>query len=214
MRRSALSSICLVALLFIGLTAPTAMADKDHQANATVSFGAWQTPLPPPAQPPETEPLDRFPPSLSNDRLRNEHQLIPHKVKIKAGGSVNFIISGFHQPIVYDDGTRPKGIDVDQTPPTTTTGPTPAPAVVLIDDPINRIYRGQDPSLQPLERASSLKPTAEFLQDRVEVVFFPKPGKYLVIYGIRGHFVNDGMFGFVNVLPATDDEAEDEEEED
>jgi hypothetical protein len=211
MRRSALSSICLVALLFIGLVAPMAVADKDRQANASVSFGAWQTG--PASGPPPVDELDRFPPSLSNDRLRNEHQLIPNRVKIKAGGAVNFIIGGFHQPIVYDDGTQPEDIDVDQTPPTTTTGPTPSPAVVLIDDPINRIYRGQDPSLQPLERASSLKPTPEFLQDRVEAVFFPKPGKYLVICGIRGHFVNDGMFGFVNVLPAKDDEAEDEEEE-
>jgi len=32
-------------------------------------------------------------------------------------------------------------------------------------------------------------------------VFFPKPGIYLVICGIRAHFVNDGMFGFVTVLP-------------
>ena len=77
--------------------------------------------------------------------------------------------------------------------------------MVLIDDPTNRIYRGQDPSLQPLERASSLKPVPEFLQDRVEVVFFPKPGKYLVICGIRGHFVNDGMFGFVEVREDDDD---------
>jgi hypothetical protein len=210
MRRSALSSICLVALLFIGLAAPMAVADKDRQANASVSFGAWQT-GPAPGPPPVDE-LDRFPPSLSNDRFRNEHQLIPKRVKIKAGGAVNFIIGGFHQPIVYDDGTQPEDIDVDQIPPITTTGPTPSPAVVLIDDPINRIYRGLDPSLQPLERASSLKETPEFFQDRVEVVFFPKPGKYLVICGIRGHFVNDGMFGFVNVLPAKDDEAEDEEE--
>jgi hypothetical protein len=205
MRHSTLSIICLVAMLFIGLAAPLAMADDGRRANATVSFGSWQTPLPPPAVPPETDPLDRFPPSLSNDRLRNEHQLIPHKVKIKAGGAVNFIISGFHQPIVYDAGTQPRDIDADQTPPTTTTGPTPSPAVVLIDDPTNRIYRGQDPSLQPLERASSLKPVPEFLQDRVEVVFFPKPGKYLVICGIRGHFVNDGMFGFVEVREDGDD---------
>jgi hypothetical protein len=204
MRRSTLSSICLVALLFIGFAAPMAMADKDHQANATISFGAWQTgPAP---GPPEVDELDRFP-NLS-PRDRNEHQLIPHRVKIKAGGAVNFIIGGFHQPIVYDNKTKPDDIDEDLT--TTTTGPTPSPAVVLINDPKNRIYRGLDPSLQPLDRGS---PPA-FLQDRVEVVFFPKPGKYLVICGIRGHFVNDGMFGFVKVLPAEDEEAEDEEEED
>jgi hypothetical protein len=77
--------------------------------------------------------------------------------------------------------------------------------VVLIDDPDHRIYRGQDPSLQPLERASSLKPTPEFLQDRVEVVWFPKPGTYLVICGVQGHFVNDDMFGFVKVEEEDDD---------
>jgi plastocyanin len=172
------------------------MADDGSPAKATVSFGQWLT----------DPPLDRFPPSPSNDRLRNEHQLIPHQVKIKAGGAVNFIISGLHQPIVYDDGIRP--VDVKTAVginTTTTTGPTPSPAVVLIDDPDHRIYRGQDPSLQPLERASSLKPIPEFLQDRVEVVFFPNPGTYLVICGVHGHFVNDGMFGFVKVEEEDDD---------
>jgi plastocyanin len=173
-----------------------AMADDDSPANATVSFGQWRT----------DPPLDRFPPSLSNDRLRNEHHLIPHKVNIKAGGAVNFIISGLHQPIVYDDGTHPVDIKtVVDVNTTTTTGPTLSPAVVLIDDPNHRIYRGQDPSLQPLERPSSLKPTPEFLQDRVEVVFFPNPGTYLVICGVHGHFVNDGMFGFVQVEEQDDD---------
>src|SRR5688572_11765977 len=77
---------------------------------------------------------------------RNEHQLIPFNVTIEAGGTVNFIISGLHQVIVYDDGTRPDDID---TTLTTTTGAMPSPAVVLIDDPTHRIYRGLDPSLFP-----------------------------------------------------------------
>ena len=112
-----------------------------------------------------------------------EHQLIPFTVTIEAGGTVNFIISGLHQVIVYDDGTRPE--DIDTTLTTTTTGATPSPAVVLIDDPMHRIYRGPDPSLFP--------------RDRVEVVYFPNPGVYLVICGVRNHFVNDGMYGFVKV---------------
>jgi hypothetical protein len=37
-------------------------------------------------------------------------------------------------------------------------------------------------------------------QDRIESVNFPNPGTYLVICAVRGHF-NDGMFGFVRVLP-------------
>ena len=84
----------------------------------------------------------------------------------------------------------------------------PDPKVVLIDDPINRIYRGQDPSLQPLERSPN---ATEFLQDRVEVVRFLEPGTYLVICGVRGHFLGTldqpppnpnpqpPMFGFVTV---------------
>jgi hypothetical protein len=195
MRRARLSIMCMVAMLFLGLLAPMAMADKDAPANATVSFGQWQT----------DPSLDRFPPSPSNDRRRNEHQLLPNTVNIKAGGAVNFIISGFHQPIVYDEGIRPGDIKTEVGVNTTTTGPTPSPAVVLIDDPKHRIYRGPDPSLQPLERASSLKPTPEFLQDRVEAVFFPKPGTYLVICGVHGHFVDDGMFGFVQVEEGDDD---------
>ena len=136
-------------------------------ANATVSFGAW---------PPTDPPLDRFAGTGAPD-LPNVHQLIPNEVKIKAGGSVNFIISGFHNVIVYDDGTQPgdinAGLLVDG---------------LLINDPNRRIYRGLDPRLAQL-----------VLQERTEVVQFPKPGTYLVICGVLPHF-NDGMFGFVKVL--------------
>jgi hypothetical protein len=188
MMHSTPSLICLVAVLAIALVVPSAVATTGPLASATVSFGLWQT----------DPPLDRFP--NNSPRLRNEHQLIPNEVTIRSGGSVNFIISGFHEPIVYDDGTQPGAIDVNET--TLTTGPTPSPAVVLINDATNRIYRGQDPSLQPLDRGA----TPAFLQDRVEVVHFSKPGTYLVICGVRGHFVGsldqpNQMFGFVKVLP-------------
>jgi len=110
------------------------------------------------------------------------------------------VISGFHQPIVYDVGTQPGDIDPNLT--TMTTGPTPNPKVVLIDDKEKRIYRGQDPSLQPLDRSGNF-----FLQDRVEVVRFLDPGTYLVICGVQGHFLGSTtgpnpqppMFGFVTV---------------
>jgi hypothetical protein len=171
MRRSTWSIMCTVAMLCLGLGAPVATALDGRLANATVSFGEWQT----------DPPLDRFPNSSPADR--NEHQLIPGNVIIPAGGSINYLISGLHQPIVYEDGTQPEDIDVEKT--TTTTG-MPA-GVLLIDDPANRIYRGVDPSLYP--------------RDRSEVVHFPKAGIYLVICGVRDHFVNDGMFGYVTVFP-------------
>jgi len=167
-------------MLFLVLAAPLAMADDRRPTNATVSFGAWQT----------DPPFDRFP--NSSPGARNQHRVIPKQVRIRAGDVVNFINSGTHQLIVYDDGTKPDDIETDLT--TFSTG---VPAdTLLIDDPTNRIYRGLDPSLQPLDLGGA------FVQDRVEVVFFPKPGTYLVICGIRGHFVFDGMFGFVTVLPS------------
>ena len=171
MRRPTLVLTCLLALLCLGRAAPVARALEGRLANATVSFGAWHT----------EPPVDRFPDV--SPPPGNRHQLIPAHVIIPAGGTINFIISGLHQVIVYDDGTRPKDIDVEKT--TTTTG-TPA-GVPLIDDPANRLYRGPDPSLYPF--------------DRVEVVSFPKAGVYLVICGVLPHFVEDDMFGFVTVLP-------------
>ena len=146
--------------------------NRNNLSNATVSFGEWMT----------TPPTDRFP-NLS-PAAANHHALIPREVTIKAGGTVNFIIAGFHHVVVYDDGTKPEDINVSMT-----VGSTGTPAgVPLINDPNHRIYRGLDPSTQPA--------------DRVEVVHFPNPGVYLVICGVRGHFVNNQMFGFVRVLPS------------
>ncbi len=150
----------------------TAGVDNGPLTNATVSFGAWMT----------SPPLDRFP-NVSNTRTSNHHVVIPDVAKIKAGGTVNFIIAGFHQVIIYDDGTQPSDIDITNTV-LPTNPPTPPPP--LIADPNRRIYRGLDPSLQPA--------------DRVEVVHFEKPGTYLVICGVLPHF-QSGMFGFVRVLP-------------
>jgi plastocyanin len=188
MKHSTLSILCPVAILSFGLAAPLAMADG-RRANATVSFGAWQT----------DPPLDRFP--INSPVNRNEHQLIPHKVKIKAGGTVNFIIGGFHQVIVYGPGTEPGDVDANLMTPSTGVPLN----VALIDDPENRIYRGLDPSRLHLVDPVVGNPSIG-VRDRVEVVHFPKPGTYLVICGIQGHFVNDGMFGFVKVRPEDDDD--------
>ena len=139
-------------------------------ANATVSFGAWIMPL---------DRQNALPPPSAN-----HHELIPQVAKIKAGGSVNFIISGLHQVIVYDDGTQPSDINTSLLLP-----PPPGPPLPpLIDDPDGRLYRGPDPR------------TILPVLDRVEVVHFPNPGTYLVICGVLPHF-QEGMFGFVKVLP-------------
>lgn len=138
-------------------------------SSASISFGQWRT----------TPPLDRFP-NIS-DRFQNQHQLIPAVVKIKAGGSVNFIIAGLHQILIYGDGTEPTDIN-----PTLLIPVTVQPGPPLINDPANRIYRGLDPSMLP--------------QDRVEVVHLEAPGVYLVVCGVLPHFL-EGMMGYIQVLP-------------
>jgi len=142
-------------------------------ANATVSFGAW----------PATgdSPLDRtvLPTAPA---APNIHQLLPRTTTIKAGGSVNFIVAGFHQIAVYAPGTKPDDIDTSTLLPI----PGAPPTVGLIDDPENRLFRG----VSPLTVG----------QDRVEVVHFGKRGTYLVVCLVSVHFA-DGMFGWVRVLP-------------
>ena len=183
MKRLSFVAFCILAIFAVGISTYFVFAQGKHvhsqeiRANedgggpldsATVTFGGWMM------------PLDRFP--NQNPIAANHHSLTPKTVKIKAGGTVNFVIGGFHNVIVYDDGTQPADINVALTVPPTNGGPP------LINDPNRRIYRGLDPSLQS--------------QDRVESVVFDRPGTYLVICAVRPHFVNDAMYGFVKVVPA------------
>jgi len=145
-------------------------------ANATVTFGGWQS---------GPAPFDRF--VNPNDRTRNHHRLTPNVAKIEEGGTVNFIVGGFHNVNVFDHGTQPEDIDRTKL--------VPGSAPPLIDDPTNRIFRGVDPRTVG--------------QDRVETVQFAKAGLYLVICGVLPHFFNATtgqfeMFGFVKVVKKDD----------
>ena len=175
--------LIITILSFCGI-APSALSQtvddyrlSGRRADATVSFGLWQT----------DPPLDRFagnPPMGAG----NHHEVIPNVSRINISrnnnGGVNFIISGNHVVAIYDDGTRPEDIDPNMLlqvePPITVGGG-------IIDDPDKRIYRGANQT------------AATGARDRVEVVHFSKPGTYLVICAIRNHFVDDGMYGFVVV---------------
>ena len=128
-------------------------------------------------------------------RQCNGHQMISNQVIIRAGGTVNFIIAGSHQVVVYDDGIQPRNINADLV--------LPSPLNNLIDDPNGRIYRGLSPTGVPANFFGPGVPAAAIAappQDRIETVSFPKPGTYLVICGVRSHFVG-GMFGYVIVVP-------------
>lgn len=170
-----------------GVAAPPAQDEHAHPtipavfgtlANATVSFGAWESAAEG-ANPPHNAELDRFP--NNSPGARNYSRITPSTATIQAGGTVNFVISGLHQVVVYGPGKKPE--DVNTALVRSTTG-TPA-GVPLINDPSGRVYAGLDPSTQT--------------RDRVEAVQFPNPGVHLVICGVQAHFV-EGMFSYVNVV--------------
>ena len=175
----------LIAAGSIGLIDASAQHHKkasfsvanDPLGSATVGFGGWMTDF--------TPPLDRFtsplPPPPSN-----HHDLIPQTAKIKAGGYVNFVISGLHIISIYDNGTKPGDLDLGNLVPLG--GPLPP----VINDPNRRLYRGPNPVIAP-------GPPPVIDLDRVEVVHFANPGTYLVICAILPHF-NEGMYGYVRVL--------------
>ena len=152
--------------------------DHDRRGNHTVSFGNWSPSI--------AAPLDRMG-GDPNPRTRNGHFLIPSPVRVHAGDTVSFVISGFHNLLVYGPDTQPTDIDRTQlllSPP----GTFPP----LINDPNNRIYRGLDPRAMPAN------------QDRVEVVAFNDQGRFLVMCGVLPHFFeaatgNFVMFGYVEV---------------
>src|SRR5687768_8193111 len=96
----------------------------DPLGSATVSFGGWMAGL--------TPPLDRFT-NPQGPPPTNHHELIPNVAKIKAGGYVNFIISGLHVVVIYDDGTKPADINAGILTPLG------APFPPVIDDPNRRI---------------------------------------------------------------------------
>ena len=168
----------VASVLATGVAAP-AMARQGHGhkplddplAHAVIGFGSWKTDGP---------ALDRFP-NVTPPPTANVHVLLPYEPTIKAGGAVTFAISGLHNIQVFAPGKQPGDVNTALTTPMTA-----PPGLPIIDDPAERIYRGPDPSLLPL--------------DRVETVNFAESGRYLVIFGFLFHFQDD-MFGYVTVLP-------------
>jgi hypothetical protein len=139
-------------------------------ASATVSFGAWP-------------PIDRLAPPPPGPPP-NVHHLTPNSVIIKKGGTVNFIVAGFHQIVVYGPPKDVGDVKFDQIVPT----PGAPPGFPgMIDDAEFRVFRGVFAFGMPV--------------DRTEVVHFPRKGRYLVICGFSPHFnENEKMYGWVRVL--------------
>jgi hypothetical protein len=191
MKRITFSLVYFLTLIGAALSASSVMADDWRRDNVAVSFGLWD-----PNKSDLSSPLDRLvgdPPMGGgvNDIL------VPQKVTIKEGEAVNFIIGGGHVLAIYDDGTKPENID---TTVTETADRCPTTAGGVINDPMNRIYRGPCFSTN----FGTTPSTTITRRDGVEVVQFTKPGRYLVICARLNHFINSTtkefqMFGFVKV---------------
>ncbi len=157
-------------------------------AQATVSFGQWD------ANPDNA--FDRQP--VNSDRTRNIHALLPFEAEIKEGGAVSFIISGVHQVVIYNEGTELADIQLAAKDPANQIPGAPP----LVQYLTGRFYRGLDPRVLTYATMVTIPPattpTNLLVQDRVESVNFPEPGRYLVICGVVPHLL-EGMHGYVTV---------------
>ena len=154
------------------LPAEDKRAEKNDGLSVTVAFGAGLNTLP------------AVEPSAPNN------QILPPEIKVRQGGVVHFLMSGFHMATVYNPGTEPESIVVP-------------PSGTFIDDPTavppsNVFYFGINPQGGPLNTPATTNPFNG--SNRQESVSFSEPGTYLVICNVRQHFL-DGMFAFVEVVP-------------
>lgn len=171
-----------VALLAVAMTAPAVRADDDDNRQiVTVAFGVGLNTV--------GEP---------------NHHIMPHHIRVRTGGVVNFVVAGFHQIFVYEPGNTPDDIRdfIAANDPTNT-----ATFINKLNTPENPDlvrYVGLNPALAMAPTGANPATPATVLSvrsnvgNRVESVAFLQRGLYLVICNIRGHF-QDGMFAWVRV---------------
>jgi hypothetical protein len=155
------ASLCLMPLPVL---ADDDKDDGDGKSSVTVSFGAG---------------LNTAQPGNAAN-----HHILPPVIKVKKGGVVNFVVAGFHQPMIYLPGVKHDDIVV------------PA-AGTFINHTTNLFYRGIAPAGGPPPGTPATAEPANG-SNRVESVSFPEAGDYFVMCNVRPHFL-DGMFATVRV---------------
>ena len=114
------------------------------------------------------------------------HHILPREIKVRKDGVVNFVVAGFHQPIIYFPGVTPAHIALPTTPN----------ALFINFDLPHAFYVGIAPAGGPLRTPATAQPANA--SNRVESVSFPDVGDYLVICNVAPHFL-DGMWAIVKV---------------
>ena len=187
-RRVQLPLVSLLTVLAV-VQAPRVIAADDNQnkLSVTVSFGA----------------------GLNTAGAANDH-VLPHTIKVKVGGVVNFAVAGFHQIFVYNPGTTPEDV-LANLPPWGPPGIPVTPANLFIDYTANLYYQGLNPAGNMAAQAAGANPESPLVNlvnrtntgNRIESVAFTEPGTYLVICNVTPHFLG-GMYAWVQVTGGDD----------
>src|SRR3954465_1577838 len=155
--------------------------DKDKTpASITVAFGAGLNT----AQPGNT-PNHHILPQEFTVRITKAKKLDGTVVLVPA--TVNFIVSGFHWPWVYQPGVTLQELK-NQLPGT---------VGLFVNYDVHVFAKGVNPGTPPAFADASVNPSG--VMNRTDSFGFSAPGRYLVICNVRGHFL-DGMYAWIRVV--------------
>jgi len=176
-----------VSVLALSLSSPAVKAaDGDKTPGSiTVAFGAGLNT----AQPGNT-PNHHIIPQEFRVRITKAKKLDGSVVFVPA--TVNFIVSGFHWPWVYNAGVTLGTVKAH----------IPA-AGLFVNYDVGVFAKGVNPGTPPTFADRGAVAISGDM-NRTDSFGFSLPGRYLVICNVRGHFV-DGMYAFINVVDSDDD---------
>lgn len=183
--KSMRASAIVISVLALGLSGPTVKAKDKVPGSITVAFGAGLNT----AQPGNT-PNHHIIPQEFKVRITKAKKLDGTVVFVPA--TVNFIVSGFHWPWVYNSGVGLAEVKAN----------IPA-AGTFVNYDVNVFAKGVNPGTPPTFADANINPSG--VMNRTDSFGFSLPGKYLVICNVRGHFI-DGMYAWIRVVDDEDDD--------
>jgi hypothetical protein len=172
-----------VTVLALGFASPAVKAKDKIPGSIRVAFGAGLNT----AQPGNT-PNHHIIPQEFTVQITKAKKLDGTVVFVPA--TVNFIVSGFHWPWVYN-----AGVTLD-----TVKAHIPA-AGTFVNYDVDVFAKGVFPGTPPAFADISVNPSG--VMNRTDSFGFSTPGRYLVICNVRGHFI-DGMYAWINVVDDDD----------
>jgi hypothetical protein len=175
-----------VSVLALSLSGPALKAKDKTPASITVAFGAGLNT----AQPGNT-PNHHIIPQEFKVRITKATKLDGTVVFVPA--TVNFIVSGFHWPWVYNAGVTLETVKAN----------IPA-AGTFVNYDVGVFAKGVFPGTPPTFADRGTPPATSGDMNRTDSFGFSLPGRYLVICNVRGHFL-DGMYAWITVVDDEDD---------